>query len=142
MTLLCTFTQTTLRETQSNKRHTALIIHNNVSSYAQASMQFQETNIDPSILSNKRLKIPFHERFHSTNTNSSTNIIVIPPSTPPNKTVISFEEDDSTPAETQQKQQQPITSIVKPSYAQDRQSYSSLYSKSDRGRRSSRCRGG
>ena len=67
---------------------------------------------------------PRKNLFHKRHSHSFINIS--------HKVVTFFEEDDPTPAETQQRKQK-IIRIIKPSSAQARQSYSSLYANSGRG---------
>ena len=50
------------------------IIHNNVSTYAQALMQFHEFNPVPEISSHKRLKLQFNEKSHSNKRNTIKEI--------------------------------------------------------------------
>ena len=50
------------------------IIHNNVSTYAQALMQFHESNPVPKISSHKRLKLQFNEKSHSNKRNAIKEI--------------------------------------------------------------------
>ena len=53
----------------SSPQNEILIIHNNVSTYAQALMQFHESNHVPEPSSHKRLKIQFNDKSNYTKRN-------------------------------------------------------------------------